>query len=84
MVPGGAGGFCECLINHDAGLSVFDKTKMHQACLANVEACQAVCNTQRFFSFIPNAVYTCPGRRDEPGHVAMNTRPAARLLTAAR
>ncbi|HWB50994.1 MAG TPA: hypothetical protein VG651_17920 [Stellaceae bacterium] len=65
IIPGGAGGLCECLINHDPSLTVFDKTKMHQTCLASAEACQALCNTPRFFSFVPHAVFTCPGRPGE-------------------
>ena len=81
IIPGGAGGLCECLINHDASLSVFDKTKMHQACLASVDACRAACNTDHYYSFVPHAVFTCPVRPDQDtGHIAMNTRPAVRLL----
>ena len=79
IIPGGAGGLCECLVNHDPTLTVFDKTKMHQSCMANVDACQAACNTQHFFSWVPHAVYTCPARPGE-GQVAMNTLPASRLL----
>lgn len=82
IVPGGAGGLCECLINHDApGQRQFDKTRMHQSCLANVDACQAACNTDHYYSFVPHANYTCPARPDQgTGHIAMNALPAMRLL----
>lgn len=83
IIPGGAGGLCECLLSHDPALSVFDKTKMHQACLASVEACQAVCNTPHSFSFVPHAVYTCPGRPGEESRpVAGNNRRSVRLAAA--
>jgi hypothetical protein len=83
IVPGGAGGLCECLITHDQGVSPFDKTKMHQACLVSVEACQAVCNSPRVFSFVPHAVYTCPGTPGEGSRpVAANPRSAVRLATS--
>ena len=84
IVPGGAGGLCECLINHDApGKKQFDKTRMHQTCLANVDACQAACNTDHYYSFVPHAVYTCPMQPGGPntGHIAMNAAPAVRLLS---
>jgi len=71
-----AGGLCECLINHDPHLPVYDKTKMHQRCLGSPEACQAECQTDRYFSFVPHAIYTCPGPTPpETGHIAMNSRP---------
>jgi hypothetical protein len=83
IVPGGAGGLCECLINHDPGQSVFDKTKMHQRCLGNVEACQALCNTPRYFSFVPHAVYTCPGQPGpESRPVAANGRGGVRVASS--
>jgi hypothetical protein len=81
ITPGGAGGLCECLNSHNLSASVFDKTKMHQVCLGSVDACQAACNTQYLFSFVPHAIYTCPGRPEE-GHVAMNAQPSVRLLSA--
>lgn len=80
--PEGAGGLCECLINHDPKLSVFDKTKMHQRCMGSPEACRAACETDRYFSFVPHAIFTCPGPSGPAtGHIAMNTRPAVRLLS---
>jgi hypothetical protein len=82
-LPGGAGGLCECLINHDPGAPAFDKSKMHQACLVSVDACQAVCNSPRVFSFVPQAVYSCPGRPDESSRpVAANERNPVRLATS--
>lgn len=79
----GAGGLCECLINHDSKLTVFDKTKMHQSCLGSVEACRAACATDHYYSFVPHAVYTCPGPSGPAaGHIAMNMRPAMRLLSS--
>jgi hypothetical protein len=81
VVPGGAGGLCECLVDHDPSHPTWDKTRMHQRCLGSVDACQAACNTERFYSFIPHATYTCPGNPgDVTGHIAMNLRPALRLL----
>jgi hypothetical protein len=80
IVPGGAGGLCECLVDHDPSHPTWDKTRMHQRCLGSVDACQAACNTEQFYSFIPHATYTCPGNPGEPtGHIAMNMRPALRL-----
>jgi hypothetical protein len=82
IVPGGAGGLCECLIDHDPSHPTWDKTRMQQRCLASADACQAVCNTERFYSFIPHATYTCPGNPgDATGHIAMNMQPAMRLLS---
>jgi hypothetical protein len=81
IVPGAAGGLCECLVDHDPSHPVYDKTRMHQRCLGSADACQAACNTERFYSFIPHATYTCPGNPgDATGHIAMNMRPALRLL----
>jgi hypothetical protein len=81
IVPGGAGGLCECLINHDPSIPVLDKTRIHRSCLASVDACQAACNTDHYYSFVPHAVFTCPGRPDqETGHIALNTRSAVRRL----
>ena len=83
IIPGGAGGLCECLINHDPGVPALDKNRMHQACLASVEACQAVCNSPRVYSFVPHAVYSCPGRPGEVSRpVAANNRSVVRLATA--
>jgi len=82
--PDGTGGLCECLISHDPSLSLFDKARMHQSCLASVDACQAACNTQRYFSFVPHAIYTCPGRSIERNSVAANTKGAGRRLLAQR
>jgi hypothetical protein len=82
--PDGTGGLCECLISHDPSLSVFDKSRMHQSCLASVDACQAACNTQRYFSFVPHAIFTCPGRSIERNSVAANTNTAGRRLLAQR
>jgi hypothetical protein len=83
IIPGGAGGLCECLINHDPGVPAIDKNRMHQACLASVEACQAVCNSPRVYSFVPHAVYSCPGRPGEVSRpVAANDRSVVRLATA--
>jgi len=82
--PDGTGGLCECLISHDPSLSLFDKARMHQSCLASVDACQAACNTQRYFSFVPHAIYTCPGRSIERNSVAANTQGAGRRLLAQR
>jgi hypothetical protein len=81
--PGSAGGLCECLIDHDPSHPTWDKTRMHQRCMGSVDACRAACNTERFYSFIPHATYTCPGNPgDTTGHIAMNMRPALRLLAA--
>jgi hypothetical protein len=83
IVPGGAGGLCECLVDHDPSHPTYDKTKLLQRCLVSVDACQAACNTDHYYSFVPNATYTCPGNPGEAsGHIAMNTRPALRLLSA--
>jgi hypothetical protein len=81
IIPGGAGGLCECLIDHDPSHPTWDKTRMQQRCLASADACQAACNTERFYSFIPHATYTCPGSPGEAtGHIAMNMQPTLRLL----
>ena len=83
IVPGGAGGLCECLMDHDPAHPTWDQTRMHQRCLASVDACQAACNTERFYSFVPHATYTCPGSPgNATGHIAMNTQPALRLLAS--
>lgn len=83
IIPGGAGGLCECLINHDPGVPALDKNRMHQACLVSIEACQAVCNSPRVYSFVPHAVYSCPGRPGEASRpVAANDRSVVRLATA--
>jgi len=83
VVPGTAGGLCECLIDHDPSHPTWDKTRMHQRCLGSVDACQAACNTERFYSFIPHATFTCPGNPGEAsGHIAMNLRPALLRLSA--
>jgi hypothetical protein len=83
ITPGGAGGLCECLNSHALSASIFDKTRLHQRCLTSAEACQAACNTQYLFSFVPHSIFTCPVRPgEEVGHVAMNTRPSARQLGA--
>lgn len=79
--PGGAGGLCECLNSHVLSAEAFDKTHLHQSCLASADACQTSCNTQNLYSFVPHAIYTCPGRPEE-GHIAMNTRRSTRLLGA--
>jgi hypothetical protein len=82
-VPGGAGGLCECLVDHDPSHPTYDKTRLLQRCLVSVDACQAACNSERFYSFIPHATYSCPGNPGEAsGHIAMNMRPAPRLLSA--
>jgi hypothetical protein len=82
ITPGGAGGLCECLVDHDPSHPTWDKTRMHQRCLGSVDACQAACNTEQFYSFIPHATYTCPVNPGEAtGHIAMNMQPALRLLT---
>ena len=83
IIPGGAGGLCECLINHDPSVPALDKNRMHQACLASVEACQAVCNSPRVYSFVPHAVYSCPGRPGEESRpVAANNRSVVRLVAS--
>ncbi|HWD59066.1 MAG TPA: hypothetical protein VG308_12340 [Stellaceae bacterium] len=84
IIPGGAGGLCECLINHDPGVPPLDKTRMHQTCLASVDACQSACNSGHFYSFVPHAAWTCPGPPNgQPGgHIALLSRPAPRLLAA--
>jgi hypothetical protein len=83
VVPGGAGGLCECLIDHDPAHPTWDKTRMHQRCLGSVDACQAACNTERFYSFVPHATYTCPSNPGEAGgHIAMNMQPVLRRLSA--
>ena len=80
--PDGAGGLCECLINHDPNVPAFDKTKMHQSCLGSPEACQATCQTDHYYSFVPHAIYTCPGPNGPmTGHIALNMRSAVRLLS---
>ena len=83
IIPGGAAGLCECLVNHDPAVPVLDITKMHQTCLASVDACQAACNTDHYYSFVPHAVNTCPTRPGEEtgGHIAMNTRATIWLLS---
>jgi hypothetical protein len=80
--PGGPGGLCECLVNHDPGAPPLDKNRMHQACLASVEACQAVCNSPRVFSFVPHAVYSCPGRPGEGSRPVAANRSLLRLATS--
>jgi hypothetical protein len=82
IVPGGAGGLCECLNSHNLSAAAFDKTHLHQSCLGSVDACQAACNTQYLFSFVPHAPFTCPGRPgEELGKVAVNARPSVLLLS---
>jgi len=81
IVPGGAGGLCECLNSHNLSAAAFDKTHLHQSCLASAEVCQARCNTKYLFSFVPRAIYTCPGRPEEDvARVASNERPTSRML----
>lgn len=82
IVPGDAGGLCECVVNHDRAVSPFDKTKMHQSCLASVAACQSACNTDHSFSFVPHAIYTCPGGGEGTGRVAASASPVRRLASA--
>ena len=83
IIPGGAGGLCECVISHEPGAPALDQSKMHQACLASVEACQAVCNSPRVYSFVPHAAYSCPGRPGESSTpVAANRRSVVRLATS--
>ena len=81
IIPGGAGGLCECLISHDPHLSPLEKNRMHQSCTGSADACQAACNTQTFFSWTPHANFSCPVG---PGgnHVALNTRPSVLRLSA--
>jgi hypothetical protein len=80
--PDGAGGLCECLINHDPNLPPYDKTKIHRSCTESPGACQAACNTEKYYSFVPHAVFSCPVQPGEPGaHVAMNLTRAVRLLS---
>jgi len=83
IIPGGAGGLCECLNSHSLSATEFDKTHLHQSCLVSADACQAACNTANLYSYVPHAIYTCPGRPGEDlGHVAMNMRPSTRRLSA--
>jgi hypothetical protein len=84
IVPGGAGGLCECLNSHSHSASEFDKTRMHQRCLGSPDACQAACNTPYLFSFVPHATFTCPSRPEEEatGKVAANTRSVLRLFAS--
>jgi hypothetical protein len=82
IIPGGAAGLCECLINHDPSAPAFDKTKMHQSCLASVDACQAACNSDHYYTFVPHAAFTCPAHpTPETGHIALNARSAVRPLS---
>lgn len=80
--PDATGGLCECLINHDPNLPPYDKTKIHRSCSPSPGACQAACNTEKYYSFVPHAIFSCPGHPGEPGsHIAMNLRPAVRYLS---
>lgn len=80
--PDDTGGLCQCLIHHEPNLPAFDETKMQQSCLGSLEACQAACQTDHDYSFVPHAIYTCPGPSGPmTGHIAMNTRPVLRLLS---
>lgn len=80
--PDDTGGLCQCLIHHEPNLPAVDETKMQQSCLGSLEACQAACQTDHDYSFVPHAAYTCPGPSGPmTGHIAMNTRPALRLLS---
>jgi hypothetical protein len=83
IIPGGAGGLCECLVSQDQSETAFDRSKMHQTCLASVDACQAVCNTPHSYSFVPHAMYTCPGPPGgEPRPVAASDRRTVRLAAS--
>jgi hypothetical protein len=78
----GAGGLCQCLTNDRPGVSPFDQTQMHQSCRNSVEACQTECQTDHNYSWVPHAVFTCPGpATPAPGHIAMSRRPAVLLLS---
>jgi hypothetical protein len=78
----GAGGLCECLVNHDTKLPVLDKTKMHWRCVGSPEACQQECQTDRYFSFVPHAIGTCPSPSGPAaGHIALSSRPVLLLLS---
>ncbi|MFZ2004004.1 MAG: hypothetical protein WAV02_02885 [Stellaceae bacterium] len=79
--PGDTGGLCECLINHDPNLPPYDKTMIHRSCTSTVDACQAACNTGKYYSFVPHAVFSCPGQPEPNGHIAMNFSPMSRLLS---
>lgn len=80
--PAGPVGLCECLVNHDPNVATLDKTIMHRSCSANVGACEAMCNTQKDYSFIPDATLSCPGQpQEQNGHIVMNFTPAVRLLS---
>jgi hypothetical protein len=78
----GAGGLCQCLSNQDPKVSPFDQTQMHQSCRDSIEACQTECQTDHDYSFVPHAVFTCPGpSTPAPGHIAMSRRPAVLMLS---
>ena len=78
--PDNAGGLCECLIDHDPNLPNYDKTKIRRSCSPSPDACQSACNTGKYYSFVPHAVFSCPGQPEPNGHIAMNFSPAWRLL----
>ncbi len=80
--PGDTQGLCECLIYQDPNLPPYDKTKIHRSCSPSPDSCQAACNSGKYFSFVPHAIFSCPGQPGEPnGHIAMNFSPALRLLS---
>ena len=78
----GAGGLCQCLTTQGPHVSPFDQTQMHQSCRDSVEACQTECQTDHDYSWVPHAVFTCPGpTTPAPGHIAMSRRPAILMLS---
>ncbi|HTW51939.1 MAG TPA: hypothetical protein VME45_08610 [Stellaceae bacterium] len=78
----GAGGLCQCLTNQGPKVPPLDQTQMHQSCRVSVEACQTECQTDHYYSWVPHAVFTCPGpSTPAPGHIAMSRRPAMLLLS---
>jgi hypothetical protein len=80
--PTGAAGLCQCLISQGPNVPPLDQTKLHLSCSASVGACQAACNTDKSFAFIPEAAFSCPGQpQEQNGHIVMNFTPVTRLLS---
>lgn len=78
----GAGGLCQCLTNEGPKVSPSNQTQMLQSCRESVAACQTECQTDHAYSWVPHAVFTCPGpSTPAPGHIAMSRRPSVLLLS---
>jgi hypothetical protein len=76
-------GLCQCLHRAGSTQPQPDETRLELQCLTGVAQCTAACQTTTNYSFVPHASLSCPtGPQGVAGHVAMNRRPATRLLSA--